>query len=69
MKWENATLSNDAFFGHYAGTSTYKIESRWTDDALYLSCASKVESGNKWWYRFIPKEKCEACGYLLKQLF
>ncbi len=50
------TLSNDAFFGHYAGTSTYKIESL-TDDALYLSCASKVESGNKWWYRFIPKEK------------
>ena len=32
------------------------------------SCASKVESGNKWWYRFIPKEKkCEACGK--KQLF
>lgn len=50
------TLSNDAFFGHYAGVSTYKIVSL-TDDELYMYCDSKTENGNRWWYRFIPKEK------------
>ena len=50
------TLSDGAFFGHYAGSSTYEILSL-TDDVLYLKCASKVESGNGWWYRFVPKEK------------
>jgi len=50
------TLSNGAFFGHYAGTSTYKILSL-TDDELYVKCASTVEVGNGWWYRLIPKEK------------
>lgn len=50
------TLNNGAFFGHYAGTSTYEILSL-TDDELYLKCTSTVESGNGWWYRFIPKEK------------
>jgi hypothetical protein len=50
------TLSNDAFWGHYAGVSTYKIVTL-TDDELYLYCDSKTEDGNRWWYRFIPKEK------------
>jgi hypothetical protein len=50
------TLSDGAFFGHYAGTSTYQIL-KLTDDELYLKCASTVEPGNGWWYRFIPKEK------------
>lgn len=50
------TLSGGAFFGHYAGTSTYQIL-KITDDELYLKCASTVEPGNGWWYRLIPKEK------------
>lgn len=50
------TLSDGAFMGHYAGTSTYTIVSL-TEDELYLEAVSAVESGNGWWYRFIPKEK------------
>ena len=50
------TLSDGAFFGHYAGTSTYTIISL-TENELYLEAASGVESGNGWWYRFVPKEK------------
>lgn len=50
------TLSDGAFFGHYAGTSTYQIISL-TEDEMYLRCASTVETGNAWYYRFIPKEK------------
>lgn len=50
------TLSDGAFFGHYAGTSTYEILSL-TDDELYVKCKSTLETGNGWWYRFIPKEK------------
>lgn len=50
------TLSDGAFFGHYAGTSTYQILSL-TEDELYVKCASTVEDGNGWWYRFVPKEK------------
>jgi len=50
------TLSDGAFFGHYAGTSTYQIISI-SDDALYVRCASKTEPSNAWFYRFIPKEK------------
>ncbi len=50
------TLSDGAFFGHYAGTSTYQILTL-TDDELYVKCASTVEVGNGWWYRLIPKEK------------
>ena len=49
-------LSGDAFFGHYAGTSTYYIE-KLTEDELWVYCKSSVESGNAWWYRFVPKEK------------
>jgi len=49
------TLSGGAFFGHYAGTSTYQILTL-TDEELYLKCASTTESGNGWWYRLIPKE-------------
>lgn len=49
-------LSDGAFLGHYAGTSTYTIVSL-TEDELYLEAVSGVESGNGWWYRFIPKEK------------
>lgn len=50
------TLSDGAFFGHYAGTSTYQIL-KLTEDELYVKCASTVEVGNGWWYRFVPKEK------------
>lgn len=50
------TLSNDAFLGHYAGTSTYSIVS-YTDTTLYLKCASSVESGNGWWYKLTLKDK------------
>lgn len=49
------TLNNGAFFGHYAGTSTYEIITL-TDDELYVKCVSTVEPGNGWWYRFIPIE-------------
>ena len=50
------TLSNNAFFGHFAGTSTYQIITL-TEDALYIKCSSTTEAGNVWYYRFIPKEK------------
>ena len=50
------TLSDGAFLGHYAGTSTYQILSL-SDDVMYLKCVSTVETGNGWWYRLIPKEK------------
>lgn len=50
------TLSDGAFFGHYAGTSTYEIL-KLTNDEMYLKCVSTVEPGNGWWYRLIPKEK------------
>ncbi|MBW8334096.1 MAG: hypothetical protein K0M40_18920 [Prolixibacteraceae bacterium] len=49
------TLSNSAFFGHFAGTSTYQILSL-SDDELYIKCLSTTEVGNGWWYRLIPKE-------------
>jgi len=49
------TLSDGAFFGHYAGTSTYTIL-KLTNTEMYLKCASTVEPGNGWWYRFIPIE-------------
>jgi PKD repeat protein len=50
------TLNGGAFFGFYTGTSTYQILSL-TDDVLYVKNLSSVESGNGWWFRFIPKEK------------
>ena len=50
------TLSDGAFFGHYAGTSTYQIISL-SDDALYVRCVSKTEPSNAWFYRLIPKDK------------
>jgi len=59
------TLTDDAFFGHFAGTSTYNIAS-WdnltdkdntvADYVFEINCASTVEEGNNWKYRFIPKE-------------
>lgn len=49
------TLSDGAFFGHYAGASEYKIISL-TETELYVSTASTVEVGNGWWYRLIPEE-------------
>jgi hypothetical protein len=49
------TLSDGGFFGHYAGTSTYQILVL-NDNEMYLKCASTVEVGNGWWYRFIPIE-------------
>ena len=36
------TLSDGAFFGHYAGTSTYEII-KLTEDELYIKCVSTVE--------------------------
>lgn len=50
------TLGNGAFFGHYAGTSLYKIV-KLEDDVMEVHCKSTIESGNNWAYRFIPKEK------------
>lgn len=50
------TLSDGAFLGHYAGSSTYQIYSI-SDDVMYLKCVSTIEPGNGWWYRLIPKEK------------
>lgn len=48
-------LSDDGFFGHYVGTSTYKILNV-TEDEFYIMCESALESGNGWWYRFVPKK-------------
>ncbi|MEN9917973.1 MAG: hypothetical protein RL662_409 [Bacteroidota bacterium] len=48
-------LSNGAFFGHYTGGNTYSILNI-TESELYLKVNSVVESGNAWWYRFIPKQ-------------
>lgn len=47
-------LSDGAFFGHYAGTSKYQILVL-SENELYVKCASTVEVGNGWWYRFVPK--------------
>lgn len=52
---QTITLSDGAFFGHYAGTSTYQILS-YSDTEMFLKCVSTVEPGNGWWYRLIPKE-------------
>lgn len=48
-------LSDGAFFGHFAGTSTYKIMSI-SETEMFVKCVSTVEIGNGWWYRLIPKE-------------
>lgn len=48
-------LSDGAFFGHYAGTSTYTIKTL-NENELYLECSSAVEADNGWWYRFVPKK-------------
>lgn len=56
---ENAmtlTLSDDAFFGHYAGVSNYTIVSL-TENELYIRCDSKAKVGDRWWYRLVPKDK------------
>lgn len=50
------TLNDGAFFGFYTGSSTYEILLL-TEDELYVKNKSAVESGNGWWFRFIPKEK------------
>ena len=50
------TLNDGAFFGFYTGTSVYQIYTL-NDDVLYLKNVSGVETGNSWWFRFIPKEK------------
>lgn len=49
------TLSEGAFFGFYAGNSTFDILSL-TEDELYMKVKSTVEPGNGWWFRLIPKE-------------
>lgn len=48
-------LSDGAFLGHYAGTSTYKILSI-SEDEMYLRAQSTVEPVNAWYYRFVPEE-------------
>jgi len=50
------TLSDGAFFGFYAGTSTYKIRNL-TADVLELEFASILEPGTNWVVRLIPIEK------------
>ncbi len=50
------TFSDGAFVGHYAGTSTYKIEEL-TEDRMKLTCKSTIEAGNNWAYVFVPKDK------------
>lgn len=49
------TLSDNAFMGHFAGSSTYEILSL-NETEMYLKVLSASEPGNAWWYRFIPKE-------------
>ena len=51
---QTLSISDGGFFGHYAGTSDYQIV-QLTNNVLYLKCVSKVEPGNGWWYRFVPK--------------
>ena len=50
------TLSDGAFFGFYSGSSVYEIRTL-NDNELYLKNVSAIETGNSWWFRFIPKEK------------
>lgn len=50
------TISDGGFLGHYAGTSKYEIIEL-TEDVMYLKARSTIETGNGWWYRFVPKEK------------
>lgn len=51
------SISDNGFFGHFAGAPmTYQILSL-TENELYLRCASTVEPGNAWYYRFIPKDQ------------
>lgn len=49
------TFSNDAFVGHYTGSSVYSILEL-DVNVLYLKINSVVEPGNAWWYRFVPKK-------------
>ncbi len=49
-------LSDGAFLGHYAGTSEYKILSI-SENEMYLRAESTVESGNAWYYRFVPEDQ------------
>ena len=50
------TFSDGAFVGHYAGVSSYQIITL-NENELYIKCVSALETGNAWYYRFIPKEK------------
>lgn len=50
------TFTGGAFFGFYAGTSTYNIVEL-TEDVLEVTCVSTLESNNNWSFRFIPKDK------------
>ena len=49
------TLSEGAFFGHYAGTSEYKILNL-DEHELSIYCKSEAEPSNAWYYIFIPEE-------------
>ncbi len=49
------TLSDGAFLGHYAGTSTYYIMEL-TDEKMVLYCKSAAETGNAWYYILVPEE-------------
>jgi len=48
-------LTEGAFMGHYAGTSTYRIVNL-TENEMELNCSSILEEGNNWRYIFKPKE-------------
>ncbi len=51
-------ILDGGFMGHYTGSSSYSIlnEMDEENEVLYLKNVSAVESGNGWWYRFVPKK-------------
>lgn len=50
------TLSDDAFMGHYAGTSEYKILSI-SENEMYLRAQSTVNEADAWYYRLVPEDQ------------
>lgn len=60
-------ISDGGFFGHYCGVSEYEILML-SENELYLKARSATESGNGWWYRFIPEELNVAPSIPLKAI-
>jgi len=50
------TLTDDAFIGHYAGTSEYKILSI-SENEMYLRAQSTVNEAEAWYYRLVPEDQ------------